>query len=49
MTATEITIANASNKTRKDWIYAEQNLKLAIMERVGVTISHIIASPPLAF
>ena len=28
---------------------AEQNLKRAIMDSVGLTIRHIIASPPLSF
>jgi hypothetical protein len=49
MSATEITIAKARNKTREDWMVAEQNLKLAIMDSVGLTIRHIIVPPPLAF
>jgi hypothetical protein len=49
MTATEITIAKSRNKTREDWMFAEQNLKLAIMDSVGLTIRHIIAPPPLVF
>jgi hypothetical protein len=49
MSATEITIAKASNKTREVRMVAEQNLKLAIMDSVGLTIRHIIAPPSLAF
>jgi hypothetical protein len=49
MSATEITIAKARNKSREDWMVAEQNLKMAIMDSVGLTIRHIIAPPPLAF
>ena len=32
MTATEITIRKARNKTREDWMIAEQNLKRAMMD-----------------
>ena len=32
MSATEITITKARNKTREDWMIAEQNLKRAIMD-----------------
>jgi hypothetical protein len=49
MSATEITIGKARNKTRKDWMIAEQNLKRAMMDSVGPTIRHIIAPPPLGF
>jgi hypothetical protein len=49
MTATEITIRKARNKTREDWMIAEQNLKRAIMDSVGLTIRHIIVHPPLSF
>jgi hypothetical protein len=49
MTVTEITIGKARNKTREDWMIAEQNLKCAIMDSVGLTIRHIIAPPPLSF
>ena len=43
MSPTEITVAKMTNKTRDDWMIAEQNLKLAIMDSVGETIRHIIA------
>jgi hypothetical protein len=43
MSATEITITKAKNKTREDWMIAEQNLKRAIMDSVGLTIRQIIA------
>ncbi len=49
MSATEITIAKSRNKIREDWMVAEQNLKMAIMDSVGLTIRHIIGPPPLAF
>jgi hypothetical protein len=49
MTATQITIVKATNKTREDWMMAEQNLKRAIMDSAGLTIRHIIAHPPLSF
>jgi hypothetical protein len=49
MSATEITIAKSRNKMREDRMVAEQNLKMAIMDSVGLTIRHIIAPPPLAF
>ena len=49
MSPTEITVAKMTNKTRDDWMIAEQNLKLAIMDSVGETIRHIIAPPPLSF
>ena len=49
MSANEITITKARNKTREDWMIAEQNLKRAIMDSVGLTIRHIIALPPLSF
>jgi hypothetical protein len=45
MSSTEITVAKMRNKTRDDWMIAEQNLKLAIMDSVGETIRHIIAPP----
>jgi hypothetical protein len=47
MTATEITITKARNKTREDRMIAEQNLKCAIMDSVGLTIRQIIAPPQL--
>jgi hypothetical protein len=49
MSPTEITVFRMRNKTRDDWMNAEQNLKLAIMDSVGETIRHIIAPPPLSF
>ncbi len=42
---TEITVSKMRNKTRDDWMIAEQNLKLAIMDSVGETIRHIIPPP----
>jgi hypothetical protein len=33
MTATEITISKARNKTGEDWMIAEQNLKRAIVSK----------------
>ena len=47
MSATEITVSKMRNKTRDDWMNAEQNLKLAIMDSVGETIRHIIAPPTI--
>jgi hypothetical protein len=41
MSATEITVAKASNKIREDWMYAEQNLKMAIM-RIKPVILFIV-------
>jgi hypothetical protein len=49
MSATEITIKKVRNKTREDWMIAEQNLKRVIMDSVGLTVRHIIAPPPLCF
>ncbi len=49
MSATEITIIKARNKTREDWMIAEQNLKRAMMDSLGLAIKHIIAPPPLCF
>ena len=49
MSATEITITKARNKTREDWMIAEQNLKRAMMDSLGLAIRHIIAPPPLCF
>jgi hypothetical protein len=49
MTASTITVARIKNKIRDDWMGAEQQLKLAIMDSVGDTIRHIIAPPPMAF
>ncbi len=43
MSATHITIAKAKNKTREDWMIAEQNLKRAMMDSLGLAIRHIIA------
>ncbi len=47
VSATEITIIKARNKTREDWMIAEQNLKRAIMDSESLAIRHIIAPPPL--
>jgi hypothetical protein len=47
MSATQITITKARNKTREDWMIAEQNLKRAMMDSLGLAIMHIIAPPPL--
>jgi hypothetical protein len=49
MSATEITITEARNKTREDWMIAEQNLKRAMMDSLRLAIRHIIAPPPLCF
>ena len=49
MSATEIIITKARNKTREDWMIAEQNLKRAMMDSLGLAIRHIIAPPPLCF
>jgi hypothetical protein len=49
MSAIEITITKARNKTREDWMIAEQNLKRAMMDSLGLAIRHIIAPPPLCF
>jgi hypothetical protein len=49
MSANEITITKARNKTREDWMIAEQYLQRAIMDSVGLAIRHIIAPPPLCF
>ncbi len=49
MSATQITITKARNKTREDWMIAEQNLKRAMMDMLGLAIRHIIAPPPLCF
>ena len=49
MSATQITITKARNKTREDWMIAEQNLKRAMMDSLGLAIRHIIAPPPLCF
>jgi hypothetical protein len=49
MTVTQITVVKARNKTREDWMIAEQHLKRAIMDSVGLTIRAIIAPPPLSF
>ena len=45
----QITVARIRNKIRDDWMSAEQQLKLAVMDSVGDTIRHIIAPPPMAF
>jgi hypothetical protein len=39
MSATQITIAKARNKTREDWMIAEQNLKRAMMDSLGLAQS----------
>ena len=49
MSATEITITKARNKTREDWMIAEQNLKRAMMDSLGLATRQIIAPPPLCF
>jgi hypothetical protein len=49
MSATEITITKARNKTREDGMIAEQNLKRAMIDSLGLAIRHIIAPPPLCF
>jgi hypothetical protein len=49
MSATEITNTKARNKTREDWMIAEQNLKRAMMDSLGLAIRHTIAPPPLCF
>ncbi len=49
MFASQITVARIRNKNREDWMSAEQQLKLAVMDSVGDTIRHIIAPPPMAF
>ncbi len=49
MSATEITIAKARNKTREDWMIAEQSLKRAMMDSLGLAIRHIIAPPTVMF
>jgi hypothetical protein len=42
-------VARIKNKIRDNWMSAEQQLKLAVMDSVGDTIRHIIAPPPMAF
>ncbi len=49
MSATKITITKARNKTREDWMIAEQSLKRVMMDSLGPAIRHIIAPPPLCF
>ena len=49
MSPSLITVARIKNKMRDEWMSAEQQLKLAIMDSVGDTIRHIIAPPPMAF
>ncbi len=49
MNASQITVVRIRNKVRDDWMSAEQQLKLAVMDSVGDTIRHIIAPPPMAF
>ncbi len=50
MPATEITITTKVRiRTREDWMIAEQNLKRAMMDSLGLAIRHIIAPPPLCF
>ncbi len=49
MSATEITITKARNKTREDWMIAKQNFKRVIMDSLGLAIGDIIAPPPLCF
>jgi hypothetical protein len=49
MSATEITITKARNKTREDWMISEQNLKRAMMDSLDLAIRYIIAPPPLCF
>jgi hypothetical protein len=45
ISATEITITKPRNKTHEDWMIAEQNLKRAMMDSLGLAIRHIIAPP----
>ncbi len=47
MNASQITVARIRNKVCDDWMSAEQQLKLAVMDSVGDTIRHIIAPPPM--
>jgi hypothetical protein len=47
MSPSQITVARIKNKMRDDWMSAEQQLKLAIMDSIGETIRHIIAPPPM--
>ncbi len=49
MNASQITVARIRNKVRDEWMSAEQQLKLAVMDSVGDIIRHIIAPPPMAF
>jgi hypothetical protein len=49
MNASKITVARIRNKIRDDWMSAEQQLKLAVMDSVGDTIRHIIAPQTMAF
>jgi hypothetical protein len=49
MSATEITITKARNKTCEDWMIAEQNLKRAMMDSLDLAIRHIIAPPTVMF
>jgi hypothetical protein len=49
LSATEINITKTRNKTREDWMTAEQNLKRAMMDSLSLAIRHIIAPPPLCF
>jgi hypothetical protein len=49
MSATEITITKTRNKTREDWIIAEQSLKRTMMDSLGLAIRHIIDPSPLCF
>jgi hypothetical protein len=44
MSATEITITKARNKTREGWMTAERNLKRAMMDSLGLAIRHIKTS-----
>ncbi len=45
MSASQITVARIKNKIQDDWMSAEQQLKLAVMDSVGDTIRHIITPP----
>jgi hypothetical protein len=49
MPASQITVVRIKKKVRDDWMSAEQQLKLAVMDSVGDTIRHIIAPPSMAF
>jgi hypothetical protein len=49
MFPSRITVARIKNKMRDEWMSAEKQLKLTIMDSIGETIRHIIAPPPMVF